>query len=240
MDITMTIIKMKIASMIFLAAFITFSEHFFLVIKQMTVLSTNYATIDEVWGTSFVEPTKPLKKKTKKTSHDALSTSSDPICELYSNKLGNYTESDLVKYANDQASYQRSMKPQQLTQEYLDDKMSREPKQPNEIPEYEKQFDMYLPNMYDDIDEISYDNAHAPTKNIDMMNVSGKAIPNTPQPHPTMRHVFEQNYQKNEFRNYKKETNKLDIFLFIVSGIILIFLMEQFIKIGSILHSGRI
>lgn len=192
----------------------------------MTVSSINYASIDEVWGSPFNE-TKQSKKKSSKVKQPVQDTT-DPICDLYESKLGDYRESDLINTADQTyPTFQRTMKPQKSSYEYDNKKMSREPAK----VEYEKQFDMYLPNMYDDIDEVSVENLIPPSKPLKeeiQQQIDRKEI---------LENTFNSNQHLQKMSTYKKEANKLDIFLFIISGIILIFLMEQFIKIGAILHS---
>ncbi len=226
----------------------------------MTVLSTNYATIDEAWGVPFFEQKKkkksprvqdpPMNQNNKSNTNDTIDANdtidtTDPICELYSSKLGNYTEQDLVKYANEQYNkipFQRTMKPQSMTQEALDKKVSREPLSKSE---YEKQFDVYLPNMYDDIDEASYEPILKPNKVDNSASSNNSNIKKDEnmenKKKMDMMETSYQNYEKMRMmRENTKETNKLDILLFIISGILLIFLMEQFIKIGMLIakHSS--
>lgn len=136
----------------------------------MTVFNTGYCTIDEAWGDLTSKPKNNKKKKSPQ----------DPICDLYESKTNSssYTDSDLVKFANeyydkyDKSKYQRNMKTQSMAYEEVDREPlekslvikpkqntydvsteSRAPSKNNNSSLFEKQFEMKLPPLYDTGDE---------------------------------------------------------------------------------------
>lgn len=178
----------------------------------MTVTSTNYSSLDEVWGESFNGSSRPKKEKKKKVH--------DPICELY--EMGNnngYSENDLVSYANnyfekyDKSKYQKSMN---------DD---------NSVLPREK------PMRHVDIS--------ADKRNYDVSDEDEEVQrPITPQKyamkkeyvHNTPRTMKQQHTFDDEEESQNTGFAFIDLLLYIVSGIILIFVMEQFVKIGLLLQ----
>lgn len=158
----------------------------------MTVTSTNYSSLEEVWGETFSHNKK--KEKRKKVV--------DPICELY--EMGNnngYTENDLVSYAN--SYFDRHDK--NLYQRPVNDTYTRE--RPVKHVSVRSNGDI------DDEKEFSDSTPPSP--------------PRMSNPTHTM------NYDEDDFT---PKFAFIDLLLYIVSGIILIFVMEQFVKIGMLLQ----
>lgn len=155
----------------------------------MTVTSTNYSSLEEVWGETFSQKKKEKRKKVV-----------DPICELY--EMGNnngYTENDLVSYAN---SY----------------------------------FDRHDKNVYQRPVNDTY-TRERPVKHVNVRSNGDiedekEFADNTPPPtrisNPSHMHYDEE--------EYAPKFAFIDLLLYIVSGIILIFVMEQFVKIGMLLQ----
>lgn len=163
----------------------------------MTVTSTNYSSLEEVWGETFSVKKKEKRKKVV-----------DPICELY--EMGNnngYTENDLVSYAN---SY----------------------------------FDRHDKNVYQRPVNDTY-TRERPVKNIsvrsngdvedekEFIDTIPPQSPQSPQSPPRIPHPIHTNYDEED---YTPKFAFIDLLLYIVSGIILIFVMEQFVKIGMLLQ----
>jgi hypothetical protein len=159
----------------------------------MTVTSTNYSSLEEVWGDTFSQKKKEKKKKVV-----------DPICELY--EMGNnngYTENDLVNYAN--SYYDRHDKhdkyDKNLYQRPVNDTYTRE--RPVKRVNVQTRGDIEEEKEFVDTDM-------------------------TPRISP-MTHTFDE-------EEYAPKFAFIDLLLYIVSGIILIFVMEQFVKIGLLLQ----
>lgn len=190
----------------------------------MTVTSTNYSSLDEVWGETFNPSQKPKKDKKKKVH--------DPICELY--EMGNnngYNDNDIVSYANnyfekyDKTPYQRSMNNDRTQQDEVLPRQDREkPVREVAISSNRSQYDV------SDEDDI------------------GERKEAFQQPLPP-RYFVDKNQQSNKkSKHYVEESDDdvetspsngfafIDLILYIISGIILIFMMEQFVKIGLLLQ----
>lgn len=156
----------------------------------MTVTSTNYSSLEEVWGETFSQKKKEKRKKVV-----------DPICELY--EMGNnngYTENDLVSYAN---SY----------------------------------FDRHDKNVYQRPVNDTY-TRERPVKHVSVRSNGDiedeKEFVDTIDTTPRMSHPSHTvNYDEED---YTPKFAFIDLLLYIVSGIILIFVMEQFVKIGMLLQ----
>lgn len=123
----------------------------------MTVINTNYCTIDEAWGGDMGK-----KEKRKKTNVD-------PICDLYNNKKmqqNNYNDTDLTRFANeyyDKNRYQRNTSPpkdtfEEIPREKMPKRVTIKPEQAyykanaDNSSLFAKQFEIKLPPLYDSID----------------------------------------------------------------------------------------
>jgi hypothetical protein len=212
--------------------------------------AVGYATIEEAWGSIDPKPSKqqmpqgsqgpqvpqggPQKKK---MSRQFPIIPKDPICELadmYSTKLSDdYTDTDLVRQSQEyqKSGYQRNMtRGEALTSD----------------PLFEKQFDMQLPKLYDDIDDIDSGYNNAISAAIERVKSSDKEIVESPQnpQNITKPLKYDSDDDYIEESNAKKSTNYqvtsvnyIDLSLYIISGIILIFLLDQFVRIGCKLRS---
>lgn len=181
----------------------------------MTVTSTNYSSLDEVWGDSFQPSGKTKKEKKKKVI--------DPICELY--EMGNnngYSENDLISYANsfieqhDSAAAKMSKNGGMDTQQRLSrsDYDVRPQRDVVEEP---------VERYQDTADETEY------------MAPPPKPTPRAPV---RMTRPVKETYYR-EIDDDEEPVSRfafIDLLLYIVSGIILIFVMEQFVKIGLLLQ----
>ena len=191
----------------------------------MTVTSTNYSSLDEAWGENFNQQ-KPRKEKRKKIV--------DPICELY--EMGNnsgYNDNDLVSYANDyfekydKTKYQRAMNdehndvlphgPQVQSQE-----MRERPVRQVAISSERNTYDVT------DDDDIQGDEV--------VKRPLPRAVPRVEKPQENFRSHSHNKYDNDDEEPVGQSFAFIDLLLYIVSGIILIFVMEQFIKIGLLLQ----
>lgn len=204
----------------------------------MTVTSTNYSTLEEVWGETF-HPAQKSKKDKKKKVHD-------PICELY--EMGNnngYNDNDIVNYANnyfekyDKTQFQRSMNDDNTQSVDVVHGQQRQPSgQERERPLREvaisNERSMYDVSEQDDVVESTKPRRKEAFQ----------------QPLPTRYFVDKPHHSQKGNKHHLHEDSDdddvetspssgfafIDLILYIISGIILIFMMEQFVKIGLLLQ----
>ena len=186
-------------------------------------MNTSYSTIEEAWADSYLSPT--LQKKTKKKR---ASTQPDPICELYEMGNNHYDEYDIISYANqfyekhEKAKYQ---KPRMHEREKLpkivdidvSDDISYPPMQPEPASQPEEPKNMI--SYEDDSEDEVYEPSPRQT------------------PRDNIIYDTKEYYDDNtDFGKKNQSFHVFDILLYITSGIILIFMMEQFVKIGTLLR----
>lgn len=185
---------------------------------NMTVKSTNYSSLEEVWGETFNPSQKPKKEKKKKVH--------DPICELY--EMGNnngYNDSDIVSYANNYLTGNSEKYDKTLYQRSMNDNTASS----KQAPQHERERpvrEVVVSNersVYDvsDNDDVIEDKKHE----------------NFQQP---LRY-FKERHRVPDDDDDELDTSTsnfafIDLLLYIVSGIILIFVMEQFVRIGLLLQ----
>lgn len=194
----------------------------------MTVRNTNYSSLDEVWGDTQTitasASSKNTKRKEKREKRDKFEPPKvvDPICELY--EMGNYrgyNENDIINYAN----------------EYHDKYFEKEPQRPNVTTSHANGSRSY---------EDDYENEESKDYRQQENKYDFQPTNNRERDAPTQNYHQERpvNYRKDKARYIDddeptKEHNEfafIDLLLYIVSGIILIFVMEQFVKIGLLLQ----
>lgn len=219
----------------------------------MTVTNTTYSSIEEVWGEQFPSGSKPKKEKRKKIV--------DPLCELY--EMGNnngYTENDLITYANTyferqdkgkNREFQRSMNdlatvfdtpssntPQSSTRHYREN-----PSRYVNINAHNTYYD----TTEDDEDMQQIQQYNDTVKNVSSVapaprNVSEAGYTPAPRRNPLnkKRGTYAPIQDDDDVEDFEDNTSSrfafIDLLLYIVSGIILIFVMEQFVKIGMLLQ----
>ena len=221
----------------------------------MTVTSANYSSIEEVWGEQFPSASKTKKEKRKKIV--------DPICELY--EMGNnngYTENDLITYANNYFERQDKGKNQDF-QRSMNDLVTVFDNTPSSsTPQASNRHYRENPSRFVDVNpHNTYYDTTEDDEDIQQINKYKEAIRNDVYIAPAPRNVSESGYtpapsrkqaQLNKRRQYApvdddddieefedSKTSRfafIDLLLYIVSGIILIFVMEQFVKIGILLQ----
>jgi hypothetical protein len=201
----------------------------------------NYATIEEAWGGDL---SGRRKKKTK---------TQDPICELYAQ-----SQVDLVNNSNAQfekSKHQRNMKPlansSETDRETFDKKIVIDEDKkyydisdkPNHISSslFEKQFEIQHPKMYDEDDDCSSDKEFEIIKqkvnkvyDEEEEDLEQYVYKKQLSPRPQKKVQYYDDYLE-EFGYEQKKTKLvyLDLLLYIISGIILIFLLNQFVEIGK-------
>lgn len=207
----------------------------------MTVTSTNYCSIDEAWG----DLTGGKKKDNKRRKQPVQ----DPICDLYESRANTSAysaENDLVRFANDyynrssngQENNIRETTPKTVKINAAESMYDLSSNNANKSV-FEKQFEMKLPPMYDVKEEAEADEEEEvmpPMPKVDMRRQ--QPMPSTTPQIDTYNNFDNydesSNYQEMKRHHYTRYSNLqiLDLILYVVSGIILIFLLEQFVKIG--------
>jgi hypothetical protein len=177
----------------------------------------NYATIEEAWGDMS-------GRKRKKNKNQ------DPICELYETKMNSYSQLDLVNNSNgefEKSKYQRNMRPMANTDETevessiknvnIDSIKKYYDASDNNESLFEKQFEIKKQQEQivcdEELEEYVY-----------------KRQPSAPKKQNTYYEEYLDNFG---YSNRRPKLVYLDIILYIISGIILIFLLEQFVQMGK-------
>lgn len=189
----------------------------------MTVRSANYSSLDEVWGEAFNPSNKPKKEKRKKIV--------DPICDLY--QMGNnsgYSDNDLVSYANnyfekyDKTPYNRTINDHVNIHEDTDvlPKQYRErPVRQVTVSDDRETYDV------SEVDDVPFEQEPKFTQHQSASNQQAK------------EQFFASRYYNDDDEEPENTTTNfafIDLLLYVISGIILIFVMEQFVKIGLLLQ----
>lgn len=204
----------------------------------MTVISTTYSSLDEAWSNNYLSPQIQKKPKKKRTPPQ-----SDPICDLYEMGQNNYTENDIITFANnyryDNAEKAKYHKPM------MDDSMSGTPREKSKYVSIEN--GKYNYDVSDDADEPQPYSASMykepkqpispPETNAEEPKITkyDDAEEEYLQQRPKRIEYYKQ--MEDDYDNDRQANfNYLDLMLYIISGIILIFMMEQFVKIGMLLH----
>lgn len=204
----------------------------------MTVFNTTYSTIEEAWADSYLSPSLQKKPKKKKSVENPMS---DPICDLYEMGNNSYDDNDLVSYANkfyekhEKAKYQNAMMsdreklPKVVDIDVSDDIAYGAPfnrdvlKQQHDDPPSKQS----PPNNYNDRYSARYE---------DIDDASDEYKPEIRKREKVMYDTREYyGEDDDEFGKKNQSFNYFDIALYIISGIILIFMMDQFVKIGMLM-----
>jgi hypothetical protein len=210
----------------------------------MTVTSTTYCTIDEAWG----DLTGGKKKDSKRRKQPVQ----DPICDLYESRANTSAyaaETDLVRFANDyynrsangQENNVRETSPKNVKINATDSMYDLSIANTNANKSaFEKQFEVKLPPMYDVKDEMDMEQEEDEVIIKPQMRYPQQLT----QPHQSSPHIdtfnnydnYDESHNYQEMKRYNSSRYSsmqiLDLVLYVVSGIILIFLLEQFVKIG--------
>lgn len=233
----------------------------------MTVITTSYSSLDEVWADSYLSPA--LQKKSKKKKPPPHS---DPICDLYAQSTGNYAnETDIISYANqfyekhEKAKYQR---PQMLSREKLPkvveiDVQDDIPFVPNagglapanrkieyaepiksndEVQHFSEPYEIYQNEENNGVEALENNSDDDFTQPSDSKEVHRRTKDTYDPPpmrekiHYNTREYYDDDDDVSEFAKKNTSFNYFDIILYIISGVILIFVMEQFVKIGVLLR----
>jgi hypothetical protein len=206
----------------------------------MTVFNTNYSSIDEAFG--FLNPDLQQAKKKKKNK--------DPICELYNQRAhqNTYTDTDLVMYANQfnaekyqkQNVYGRETMPKYIDASDQEQQPQQQPQQRPMAPvrqEFESSYDFQPSRMITAEEE---ERRYQTTPEVPVYHSQPETCKNFDE--EAFMRMFEERYSS-KFQNSSpatKSINYFDLILYIISGIILIFMMEQFVKIGMYMQQSAL
>lgn len=201
----------------------------------MTVLSAAYSSIEDAWG--FLNPELQPKKKKK---------NKDPICELYNSKgsTSAYTDTDLVSYTN---KYNELYNKSDFQNPVGTRGRETNPKS-IELPltstsgetqlDLESSFDFQPSQFVKEEYMTSSENNNNNRRPHHRYNNLEQEADVTDEEHTFQEHYPRQEYipPQHRYIDYERnDVNYLDLALYIISGIILIFLLEQFVKLGEIL-----
>jgi hypothetical protein len=186
----------------------------------MTVRNTNYSSLEEVWGdlpssSKQRDGKDSSKRKERKDKRERTEPPKvvDPICELY--EMGNYrgyNENDIINFANNYHDKYLEKDNNRAHNKHFDDE--------DEQQDYHREYN----REYNQDNDKEYEKGN--TRN---QPIQSKILERNVEKQHKNRPVFEEDTKQNEFAF-------IDLLLYIVSGIILIFVMEQFVKIGLLLQ----
>lgn len=213
----------------------------------MTVMNTTYCSIDEAWGDLTGNAKKQNRKKKTSFPQQEEALIQDPICDLYearANASAYNAETDLVRFANeyyDKSAYQRTNRTQSMAHEDV----VREPSPKSimvsgEKALFEGQFEAKLPPMHNNSASMETYAEEEQRPKYKPSRSFATTSEETVAPEQTRRRYYNEEEQHHSTypplqESYSKQSTTLhilDIILYVISGIILIFLLEQFVKIG--------
>lgn len=218
----------------------------------MTVFNTAFSSLEDAWGEPYLSPTLQKPKKKKKPADIAYE---DPICDLYAMGNNHYQDSDIVSFANqyyDKHDKPRFQKPMMNKREpdvkevdirdgsvyaygapYNEDVQTqlREAMPPRDPPPRQRSYGE--PSIQQFASPPSF-----PTVSEDDDEVYPPKRPVRSKMNKTLYDTQEYYMSQEDPEYYKKDSEfaMMDVLLYIISGIILIFMMEQFVKVGMMLH----
>lgn len=197
----------------------------------MTVYNTGYSTLEDAWGNSYLSPNLHKNKKPKKKA--AAPPPTDPICDLYEMGNSHYSENDLLSFANryyekhEKAKYQKPMMndmeaPRERSPLYADiqTESSRV-----EVEEEERDVSQAMPSRRE-----------MPSQDYALEREMASAKRTAERDRMYFHNTREYYTDDSEFEAKNTHFNVYDIMLYVISGIILIFMMEQFVKVGMMMH----
>jgi hypothetical protein len=183
----------------------------------MTVFNTNYSSIDEAFGYLNPELQQQSAKKSKKKIQK------DPLCELYNQKNQTpYTDTDLVMYAN-QYRYNKN--------EYQDQNINGRESPTKYIDVSDQETKQEIEKNYDFQPSRIIQEENIPGIRSESYNRVYNESQNRINDEEAMLRALTKKYTGSS--ESCKKINYIDLILYIISGIILIFILEQFIKVGQ-------
>ena len=199
----------------------------------MTVLN-GYADLNEVYGSDFSKKKKKIKKLKQ------------PACDYYSKKYkdGNVQPSHSNAFVNEHASYQIGENSNEIAGTDLKSKYDVKKRTSSKYKEYidnEEELDYF--------DKLYREHEHQPLENTDGNNIMNyKELPEDDEEDDDKKYKMKIKrrikvdtlgrpnqhpyYLKDEEDEYSPDKHYLDFGLFLISGILLIFILEQFVRLG--------
>ena len=206
----------------------------------MTVIATSYGSIDEVWADSYLSPSlqKPKVSKKKNRGNSQLPPMKDPICELYETGTHTLDDTDLVSFANkyfesngsgDRYDHYNKTKYQVPRMEGRDEQrkvieidVHPQPSDMSSAPVRDNIKPKPKPHMEDDYDYQSDASQEEETYRFNQKKEASYDV--------------KESFEDDVFGRKNSSFGHIDLILYIISGIILIFMMDQFVKIGQLLR----
>ena len=219
----------------------------------MTIVNVSYGNLDEVFGPDF---NKKKKKKIKKTKEPSAETSS---CNYYNRRYNKNTEEDLSKIQsndiiNNYAGYSVNDYDPELTGQknmYIENNRLAKEKHKLYIDEEDEldYFDkLYKSHEFKPLEQtdgnhlMNYVNDEEDNDEEDKLYkkpIINREIKTDTLGRPNMM-LLNNEAELEKLRKYEQDQNYLDFGLYLISGILLIFILEQFVQLGMIMKEKRV
>jgi len=216
----------------------------------MTIVNVNYASLDEVFGSDF---NKKKKKKPKK-----VKTPKEASCNYYSRRYDKNTNKDLNNIqsndiVNNYAGYGVNDYAPELTgQKNMYTENNRNANQKHEIYIDEDEeldyFDkLYRSHEFKPLEQTDGNHLMEYEKNEDEEQdedelyrkpIIKREIKTDTLGRPNM--MLLENRELDKLRRYEEDQNYLDFGLYLISGILLIFILEQFVQLGMLMKEKKV
>jgi hypothetical protein len=219
----------------------------------MTIVNVSYGNLDEVFGSDF---NKKKKKKIKKIKEQSAETSS---CNYYNRRYNKNTEEDLSKInsndiINNYAGYSVNDYAPELTGQknmYIENNRLAKEKHKLYIDEEDEldYFDkLYKSHEFKPLEQTDGNNLMNYVKdeedNDEQDKLYKKPIINREIKTDTLGRpnmmLLNNEVELERLRKYEQDQNYLDFGLYLISGILLIFILEQFVQLGMIMKEKRV
>ena len=204
----------------------------------MTIVNVNYASLDEVFGSDF---NKKKKKKTKKIKQPACNyyarryekTSDNGESSIQSNDVvNNYAGYSVNDHSNElnvenNVYGENNRKAQEKHQVYIDDE--------EEMDYFDKLYKSHEFKPLESTDGyhlMDYKKADEDEEDDVKPKINRRIKTDTIGPSNML--LMDDNINK-----YEEDKNYLDFGLYLISGILLIFILEQFVQLGMLMKEKR-
>lgn len=212
----------------------------------MTVFNTNYTSIDEAFG--FLNPELQQSVKSQKPKKK----NKDPLCELYNQRWQQqpYTDTDLVSYANqyryNKTNFQnQSVIGRESSPKYVDlsdghsDGPSHASTNQETRQEYESNYDFQPSKFVEHEGNLDHKIKDEESYQTHSEQESQRPLPSV-YDEDAMVKMLAKKYMGDYHNDKSNSLNYIDLVLYIISGIMLIFMMEQFVKIGMYMQTSSL
>lgn len=210
-------------------------------------MTVSFSTLEDAWGNNFSTNDKVKNDNIKRKKNK------DPLCELYGKRYSkvskSYSDMGNDDFSNNFASYNKNSTSRSMKNPKTGNN-TRQEYYPIELDEYSSfasvkaieniDDDEYLDNALDKLSNNNDDQnellSHSVTVPNEDDDCSDNENPVPVAPVAPVVHIKEEHTNKNKTDNHivsdDNEINYLDFGLYVTSGILLIFMMEQFIQLG--------